>query len=119
MGFLSDHGAIDLAHVRRIDISMDTWDSGFTVDLDALSFEVSDTGCDVQCPGGCSGRGQCDHAAGDCVCDLGAVGSSCSTCAVGFVGRGGACVLARDGDHDTWPNDTSSANSDPWLAVHH
>jgi hypothetical protein len=54
-----------------------------------------------------------------CACDIGAIGSDCGACADGFVEKNGACALAADGVHAEWPNATSAANSDPWLAVHH
>ncbi|AKI99444.1 discoidin domain-containing protein [Archangium gephyra] len=110
---------VDLHTVKQVEVHADTWDSGFTLDVDAVSFEHPQTVCGVQCPGGCSGRGTCDSATLACTCDLGYGGSACNSCAPGFVQQGTQCVLPADGNYTEWPNAVSRANSDAWLAVHH
>ncbi|HLL04677.1 MAG TPA: discoidin domain-containing protein [Myxococcaceae bacterium] len=110
---------VDLSTVRRVEVHADTWDTGFTLDVDAVSFEHPQTVCPVQCPGSCSGRGVCDGATLSCTCDLGYGGAACNTCAPGFVLQAGQCVLPVSGTYTTWPNAASKANSDAWLAVNH
>ncbi|HEY2409605.1 MAG TPA: hypothetical protein VGI10_26555 [Polyangiaceae bacterium] len=74
-------------------------------------------------PTACSGRGTLDTTSGTCLCDLGATGPVCATCAAGFTLRNGRCALNNDtctgATASTWPNRCSNKNSDPWLAVHH
>jgi hypothetical protein len=111
--------AVNLASLRRLEIHADTWESGFRLDVDALSFERAQTTCALQCPNSCGGRGTCDAATLGCACNLGYSGAACESCAPGFASQGGACVLPNDAQHTEWPNATSRANSDAWLQVHH
>lgn len=108
----------DSARVAAIEFKLDTWDSGFRVDFDALSLEAAATECTGSCPNSCSGHGLC-FTTSVCECDLGYAGDDCSACATGFVSTEGVCQLANEGDYDYWPNPVSSANSDRWLVVHH
>ena len=110
---------VNLGALARVEVHADTWESGFTLDVDAMSFEQAQTVCALQCPNNCGGRGTCDASILACTCDLGYGGSACTTCAPGFVQQGTACVLPHDANHSEWPNATSRANSDPWLQVHH
>jgi hypothetical protein len=111
--------ALDLAKVQAVTVSTDTWDYGFQLDLDAVTFKPAGAVCAATCPNDCSGRGTCDVGALRCRCALGATNDDCSACGEGFVAESGACVLADDGAFDTWPNPVSATNGDPWLAVHH
>jgi hypothetical protein len=116
-GWLSSGGPVNLHAVSAVEIHADTWDSGFTLDVDALSFERTGTVCD--CAVSCGNRGVCNQSTLSCDCNLGFAGSGCAACADGFVLQNGGCVLANDGASSLWPNAFSVANSDPWLAVHH
>ncbi len=107
--------AVDFATIRAIETHFDTWDFGFRVDLDAMSFETTAHAC--PCPRTCSGHGDCLGGSFECTCDLGFAGQDCSDCAEGFSGP--ACSLTLDGSADVWPNDFSNRNSDPWIVVHH
>ncbi len=111
--------AVNLAALSRVELHADTWESGFTLDVDAMSFEQAQTVCSLECPNACSGRGTCDATILACTCDLGYGGPACATCAPGFVSQNGTCVLPNDANHSEWPNATSKANSDTWLQVHH
>lgn len=118
-GWTVSGAAIDMAHVAAIEIRTDTWDAGFTLAVDALSFKKAGEVCEVTCPAQCSGRGACDPLSLGCACDIGAVGPDCGACAEGFEEKQGACSLIVDGAYSEWPNPVSKANSDPWIAVHH
>lgn len=109
---------LDRSRIAAVEIRTDTWDSGFVFSADVLSFRRAGEVCKITCPAGCSGRGACDMKALSCVCDLGAVGADCASCAQGFSDQG-ECIPVVDGSHTEWPNATSAANSDVWLAVHH
>lgn len=113
-------GTIDLSAVTQLELHVDTWGSGFTLDLDGVRFES--LACSGTCPGGC-GRGTCDLTRSTCVCPLGFAGPSCSACAPGFdagvVDGGSQCLLPLETAERVWPNSVSRANSDPWLQVHH
>jgi hypothetical protein len=108
---------LDFGNISRIEVHTDTWDFGFTLDIDAVSFEKFGAVC--PCTQECGAHGQCQAATSSCLCDLGYGGSQCATCADGFELRDGACALKNDGEFTEWPNPASHANSDPWLAVHH
>ena len=110
-------GGVNWASIRAIEIHADTWDSGFSLDVDALSFERTGTTC--ECPTPCGTRGTCNQTTLSCDCNLGYAGPGCTSCAAGFILQNGACMLANDGNSNVWPNQFSKANSDPWLAVHH
>jgi hypothetical protein len=107
-----------LGRIAAIEVHADTWDSGFTLDLDGMSIEKASTQC--ACPVACSRHGRCAPDSFACLCDLGYDGNDCARCAEGFVVQpGGICGLAVDGTSDSWPNAFSKANSDPWIVVHH
>jgi len=111
-------GPINWSSVRAIEIHADTFDSGFTIDVDALSFERTGTVCD--CAASCGTHGVCNQDHLYCDCNLGWGGNAtCSSCATGFALQSNACVLQNDGTSTVWPNAFSKAASDPWLAVHH
>ncbi|WP_437476099.1 calcium-binding EGF-like domain-containing protein [Sorangium sp. So ce1014] len=118
-GWTVEGPAIDMARVSAIEIRTDTWDAGFSLSVDALSFKQEGESCAVSCPSGCSGRGACEPLSLGCSCEIGATGPDCGECAEGFVEKDGACALQDDGVHAEWPNPTSRANSDPWIAAHH
>jgi hypothetical protein len=110
-------GPVDFTRLAAIEVHADTWDSGFTLDLDAMSFEQAGTSC--PCPVACSQHGRCASESYACLCDLGYAGSDCSVCSAGFAAENGACALPVDGSASVWPNAYSKANSDAWLMVHH
>jgi hypothetical protein len=113
-------GTVNLATLSRIELHVDTWGAGFTLDLDAVSFDT--TTCSRACPAGC-GLGTCDTARQECACPLGYGGPTCSRCAPGFDGGlvdgGSRCLLPLETTERHWPNSASRANSDAWLQVHH
>jgi len=111
-------GPINWSSVRAVEIHADTFDAGFTVDVDALSFERTGTTCD--CASSCGAHGVCNQDHLYCDCNIGWGGNAtCSSCAAGFALQNNACVLQNDGTSTVWPNAFSKAASDPWLAVHH
>ena len=110
-------GPVNWQSIRALEVHADTWDSGFTLDINALSFDQTDSVCACATP--CGAHGTCNQASLTCDCNLGYTGSSCSACAAGFLLSNGTCSLANDGNSAVWPNAFSKANSDPWLAVHH
>lgn len=116
-GWIQSGGPVNWSSIRAIEIHADTWDSGFTLDVDALSFERTGAVCECAVP--CGTRGTCNQSTLSCDCNLGYTGTGCTSCVDGFTMQNGACVLANDGASTVWPNQFSKANSDPWLAVHH
>jgi hypothetical protein len=111
-------GPVDVSRLAAIELHADTWDTGFTLDLDAMSFEKDGAVC--PCPVTCSKHGQCAPETYSCQCDLGYSGSDCSACAENYVTTGnGNCGLPVDGSASVWPNSFSKANSDGWLMAHH
>lgn len=116
-GWVVTGGPIQWNAVHAIEVHADTFESGFTLDVDAMSFERSGTVCACAAP--CGTHGTCDQSSLSCDCNLGWAGNTCATCATGFVLQGGACALVGDGSSSVWPNAFSKATSDPWLAVHH
>ncbi len=110
---------VDWSQIAAIELSADTWEAGFVLDVDGFAFVAAGTICAVSCANDCSGRGRCDAAALGCVCDVGAEGEDCGSCRAGFDLDGEHCALIEDGDYDVWPNPVSSVNGDAWLQVHH
>ena len=111
-------GPVNWSSIRAIEIHADTFDDGFTLDVDAVSFERTGTTCECTTP--CGTHGVCNQSHLYCDCQLGWGGTaSCSSCAAGFALQNNACVLQNDGTSTVWPNAFSKAASDPWLAVHH
>jgi hypothetical protein len=116
--WITSGGPVNWSSIRAVEIHADTWDFGFTLDVDAVSFERTGTTC--ECATACGAHGVCNQDHLYCDCNLGWGGTaSCSACAAGFSLQGGACVLQNDGVSTVWPNQFSKAASDPWLAVHH
>ena len=117
-GWQVSGSAVDFGRIAAIEVHADTWDAGFSLDIDGMSIEKAATVC--ACPVTCSQHGQCAPDSFACLCDLGYGGNDCASCAEGFVAQaGGACGLAGDGTADVWPNAFSKANSDAWIVVHH
>ena len=117
-GWQASTASIDLSRLAAIEIHADTWDYGFTLDINALSFEQ--TGAVCPCPLSCSQHGQCAAGSYTCLCDLGYAGPDCSACADGYTAQpSGTCALTVDGTAQVWPNAFSTSNSDPWLMAHH
>jgi|GEM_PF-487703 len=110
---------VNLSDIVAVEVQADTWDAGFTIDLDAMSFEVAASTCPNSCPGGCSGHGTCNPANFNCQCALGWAGDLCDTCAADFVSSGGDCLPPNDASFSVWPNASSSVNGDAWLRYHH
>jgi hypothetical protein len=110
---------VDWNAIAAIELTADTWESGFVLDVDGLGFVAAGTVCAAACPDACNGRGRCDSAALGCVCEVGADGEDCATCRDGFELEGEHCALVDDGEYDVWPNAVSSVNGDAWLQVHH
>lgn len=118
-GWTASGADIDMSKIAAVEIRTDTWDAGFVLSVDALSFRKKEEVCEVSCPSDCSGRGACDPVSLGCSCEVGATGPDCGGCAEGFAEKNGQCALVNDGVYAEWPNPVSAANSDPWLAVHH
>ncbi|MEW5854133.1 MAG: calcium-binding EGF-like domain-containing protein [Myxococcota bacterium] len=110
---------VDLARVRALEVAVDVWGAGMELDVDGMTLAAAAQSCAWHCPANCHGRGACQLETLSCECDLGSTGRACEACAAGFVESEGRCVLANDGEYDTWPNPVSFRNSDPWLVVHH
>jgi hypothetical protein len=110
---------IDFSQIRAIELTADTWEAGFRIDIDGLGFVAADVVCQVSCPADCSGRGECSPQKLGCVCEVGAQGLDCATCRDSFALAGGHCRLEGDQIYDTWPNPVSRVNGDAWLQVHH
>lgn len=118
-GWQASGDALDLAKLAALELTADTWEAGFTIDFDKLGFVAPGTTCAAQCPTDCSGRGRCSPEKLGCVCEVGAIGPACATCATGFVLEGGQCRLVNDANFDYWPNAVSKTNGDAWLQAHH
>jgi len=71
------------------------------------------------CPNACGAHGVCNRNTLVCDCATGWAGSTCASCATGFVMQNGACVPANGGSASTWPNQFSNGASDPWIVAHH
>lgn len=118
-GYVTSGDEIDFGNIRSIELTADTWESGFVIDLDGLGIVAAGTTCAASCKNDCSGRGVCSSVTRGCECEVGAVGDDCSSCRSGFAPENGHCALENDGDFDSWPNAASQVNGDAWLQVHH
>lgn len=118
-GYQVTGDGIEGAHLEAIELTADTWEAGFTLDLDGLSFVAPEAVCAVTCADDCNGRGECSAQKLGCVCEVGATGDSCASCRDGFALKNGHCALTNDGDFDHWPNAVSKTNGDAWLGAHH
>jgi hypothetical protein len=118
-GYQASGDVIDFSHIKAVELTADTWEGGFTLDLDGLGFVAPGALCAVTCANDCSGRGECSARQLGCLCEVGAQGADCATCRGGFSLKSGHCALSSDGDFDTWPNAVSQTNGDAWLQLHH
>src|SRR5688572_9523717 len=75
---------VDWSAIAAIELTADTWEAGFVLDVDGFGFVSQGAVCAVSCPSDCSGRGRCDAASLGCVCEVGADGEDCATCRSGF-----------------------------------
>ena len=83
-GYQVTGDALDGAHLKAVELTADTWEAGFTLDLDGLSFVAPGSTCAITCENDCSGRGECSAQKLGCVCEVGAVGDGCASCREGF-----------------------------------
>ena len=79
--WITTGGPVNWSSIRAIEIHADTFDDGFTLDVDAVSFERTGTTCECTTP--CGTHGVCNQSHLYCDCQLGWGGSS-----VVFVLRG-------------------------------
>ncbi len=118
-GFQTSGDVVDFSHIKAFELTADTWEAGFTIDVDGVGIVAGGARCAVSCPGDCSGRGDCSPERLGCVCEVGAQGGDCGGCRSGFALKNGHCALSNDGQYDYWPNAVSKTNGDAWLQTHH